>query len=121
MVRLIAFCTLFAAALIAADVKGAWRGVILTEMARETTGGQIPAYMVLEQVDGKVSGSAGRDEKMLFRIRDGRIERYRLIVETSPKEGSVLRFDLRVKGDSLEGEVAENGRIIGTAKLKKER
>jgi hypothetical protein len=90
-------------------------------MARETTGGQIPAYMALEQFDGKVTGSAGGSEKMLFRIREGRINGDRLTVEASPKEGSVLRFSLTVKGDVLEGDVEENGRPIGTAKLKKER
>ena len=119
--RLIAFCTLLTATLSAADVRGTWRGTIETQMARQTTGGQIPAYMSLEQLDGKVTGSAGGNEKMLFKIREGRIEGDRLIVEASPKEGSVLRFNLTVKGDVLEGDVEENGRIIGTAKLKRER
>jgi hypothetical protein len=112
---------LFAGALSAADVTGTWRGTITTEMARDTTGGQIPAYMALEQSDGKVTGSAGGSEKMLFKIREGRIEGDKLTVEASPKEGSVLRFYLAVKGDVLEGDVEENGRNIGTAKLKRER
>jgi hypothetical protein len=77
--------------------------------------------MVLQQVDGKVTGSAGGSEKMLFRIRDGQLNGDRLIVEASPKEGSVLRFLLTVKEDVLEGDVEENGRNIGTAKLKRER
>ena len=119
--RLCALCALFTATLAGADVTGTWRGSIATIMARETTGGQIPAYMALEQVDGKVTGSAGGSEKMLFRIREGRINGDHLTVEASPKEGSVLRFNLTVKGDVLEGEVEENGRLIGTAKLKKER
>jgi hypothetical protein len=119
--RLCALCTLFAATLAGADVTGTWRGSIATAMARETAGGQIPAYMALEQLDGKVTGSAGGSEKMLFRIREGRINGDRLIVEASPKEGTVLRFNLTVKGDVLEGDVAENGRPIGTAKLQKER
>ncbi len=119
--RLCAVCALFAATLAGADVTGTWRGSITTEMAREMTGGQIPAYMALEQMDGKVTGSAGGSEKMLFRIRDGRLNGDRLIVEASPKEGSVLRFNLTVKGDVLEGDVEENGRNIGTAKLKRER
>ena|SRR5437764_669850 len=119
--RLCAVCALFAATLAGADVTGTWRGSITTEMAHATTGGQIPAYMALEQMDGRVTGSAGGSEKMLFRIRDGRLNGDRLIVEASPKEGSVLRFNLTLKGDVLEGDVEENGRNIGTAKLKRER
>jgi hypothetical protein len=119
--RLIAVGIFFAAALGAADVTGTWRGAITTEMATQTTGGQIPAYMSLEQSDGKVAGSAGASEKMLFRIRQGSIEGDRLTIEASPKEGSVLRFLLTVNGNTLEGEVEENGRVIGTAKLTKER
>ena len=118
-IRLITLCILFAATL-AADVTGTWRGTITTEMARETTGGEIPAYMALQQADGKVTGSAGGSENMLFKIREGKIDGDRLIVEASPKEGSVLRFTLTVKGDVLEGDVAENGRNIGTAKLRRE-
>jgi hypothetical protein len=119
--RLIVVLTLFAAGLAIADVTGAWRGTITTEMARETSGGQIPAYMALAQSDGKVTGGAGGNEKMLFTIREGRIDGDRLIVEASPKKGSILRFHLTVKGDVLEGQVEENGRYIGTAKLTRER
>ena len=111
----------FAATMAAADVTGTWRGSITTAMARETTGGEIPAYMVLEQMEGKVTGSAGGSEKMLYRIREGSLSGDQLVVEASPKEGSVLRFHLTVRGDLLEGDVQENGRQIGTAKLKKER
>ncbi len=118
---LCALFALFAAATAAADVTGTWRGTISTEMARDTTGGDIPAYLVLEQSGGKVTGSAGGSEKMLFKILEGKLEGDRLTIEASPKEGTVLRFTLTVKGDVLEGDVAENGSNIGTAKLKKER
>ena len=119
--RLMALCTLLAAALAAADVTGTWRGTITSEMARDTNSGQIPAYMALQQSDGKITGSAGGSEKMLFKIREGKIEGDRLTVVASPREGAELRFNLTVKGDVLEGEVEENGRGIGTAKLKRER
>jgi len=114
-------CILCAATLAAIDVTGTWRGTITTEMARETTNERIPAYMALEQTDGKITGSAGGDEKMLFRIGEGRIDGDRLTVEASPKEGCVLRFNLVLKGDVLEGELEENSRNIGTAKLQRER
>ena len=119
--RLIALCAVFAATLAAANVTGTWRGTITTPMAAQTTGGEIPAYMALQQSDGKVTGSAGGNENMQFKIDEGKIEGDRLTIAASPKEGSVLRFTLVVKGDVLEGDVAENGRNIGTAKLKKER
>ena len=123
--RLIAICILFAATLfaatLAADVTGKWRGTITTEMASQTTGGQIPAYMVLEQSDEKISGKAGGSEKMLFNIQEGTLKGDRLTIEASPKSDSVLRFTLVVKGDVIEGEVEENGRNIGTAKLTRDR
>lgn len=119
--RLLALCTFLAAALAAADVTGTWRGTITTEMARDTSGGQIPAYLALQQSDGKITGSAGGSEKMLFKIKEGKIEGDRLTVVASPREGAELRFNLTVKGEVLEGEVEENGRNIGTAKLKRER
>jgi hypothetical protein len=56
---------------------------------------------------------------VLFKIRQGRISGDRLTIEASPREGAVLRFDLRVKGDVLEGTVEENGQTIGTARRKK--
>jgi len=56
-------CVLFAATLGAADVTGKWRGTVTTEMARQTTGGTIPAYMALQQSDGKVTGSAGEAKR----------------------------------------------------------
>jgi len=120
-VRLIVLGILCAAALTAAGVAGKWRGTITTEMARDTTGGEIPAYLALEQSDGKVTGSAGGNENMLFPIREGRFEGDRLTIEASPKQGSVLRFILKLNADVLAGDVEENGRTIGAAKLKRER
>jgi len=119
--RILALCTFFAATLAAADVTGTWRGTITTEMARQTTGGTIPAYMELKQTDGKVAGSAGANENMLFQIQEGTIEGDRLRVAASPKEGSLLRFILTVRGNVLEGGVEENGRNIGTARLTREK
>jgi hypothetical protein len=110
-------CALLTVSLSAADIAGRWRGTITTEMARETTGGSIPAYMVLEQSNHKVTGTAGPDEKMQVKIRTAVLEGDRLTVEASPREGAVLRFVLTVKGDTIEGDVAENGTVIGTAKL----
>jgi hypothetical protein len=118
--RIILLCTFFTATLAAAGVTGKWRGTITTEIASQTTGGQIPAFMILEQSDGKVTGSAGGSEKQLFKIRLGAIRGDRLTVEASPKDHAVLRFNLVLKGDVIEGEVEENGRAIGTAKLTRE-
>ncbi len=117
--RLIALCLLFAAVLAGTDVAGTWRGTIATEMARETTGGTIPAFMVLRQSDGRVTGTAGPSEDMQFQIQKGSLEGDRLMVEASPKEGSVRRFVLTLKDGTIEGEVQENGTLIGTAKLSK--
>ncbi len=119
--RLITLCVLLATTIAAADVTGKWRGSITTEMARQTTGGEVPSYMVLEQSGSKVTGSAGGSESLLFKIREGKIVGDRLTVEASPKEGSVLRFNLLVKADELDGDVEDNGRSIGTAKLKRVR
>ncbi|MDQ2946525.1 MAG: hypothetical protein M3Y27_11370 [Acidobacteriota bacterium] len=74
-----------------------------------------------ERCAENVSGNAGGSEKMLFKIREGTLNGDRLTIEAAPKEDSVLRFILVVKGDVMEGEVEENGRNIGTAKLTRER
>jgi hypothetical protein len=103
--RLLVLCALFAAALAADDVSGKWRGSI--------NNGEMPAYLVLEQNDGQVTGSAGGSEKMLFKIRKGTMESDRLTIEASPGEGTTLRFALVVKGGKMEGEVEENGKSIG--------
>src|SRR5438128_12447683 len=50
----------------------------------------------------------GGSEKMLYKIREGTIDGDRLIISASPKEGTVLRFLLTVKGDVMEGDVEEN-------------
>jgi hypothetical protein len=118
--RLLTLIVLAAASLAAADVSGKWRGTIQTEMAAQTDG-QMPAYMELQQADGKITGNAGGSEKMLFKIREGSMEGDRLTVVAFPKEDSELRFILTVKGDVLEGDVQENGRTIGVAKLTREK
>jgi hypothetical protein len=115
--RLIAVCVLFAASLAAADVAGRWRGTITSEMARETTGGSIPAYLVLSQSGDRITGTAGADEKMQFKIENASLQGDRLTVEASPKPDSVLRFVLTAKADILQGDVFENGTIIGSAKV----
>jgi hypothetical protein len=43
--RLMAIVMLLAGALAAAGITGTWRGTVATEMAHQTTGGQISAYM----------------------------------------------------------------------------
>lgn len=115
--RLLTVCILFAGSLAAADLTGKWRGTITTEMARDTSGGSIPAYMTLAQSDGKITGTAGGDEKTQFKIENGVLQGDRLTVEASPKQGAVLRFVLIAKSDTLEGDVLENGTLIGTARL----
>lgn len=42
-------------------------------------------------------------------------------VAASPKEGAELRFVLTVKSDTMEGDVIENGTLIGTARLTREK
>lgn len=118
--RLLTLLIFAVAALTAADVSGKWRGTIQTDMAAQTTGGEIPAYMELQQADGKITGSAGGSEKMLFKIKEGSIEGDRLTVVAFPKEDSELRFILTVKDNVLHGDVQENGQTIGTAKLTRE-
>ena len=63
----------------------------------------------------------GGNETMLFKLEEGKIEGNRLVVAASPEKGSVLRFLLAVKDNVLEGDVEENGRNIGTAKLTREK
>jgi hypothetical protein len=51
----------------------------------------------------------------------GSLKGDRLTVAASPAEGTVLRFLLKLDGDSLEGDLEENGNVTGTAKLTREK
>jgi hypothetical protein len=58
---------------------------------------------------------------MVFKITEGSLKGDRLTVAASPAEGTVLRFLLKLDGDSLEGDLEENGNVTGTAKLTREK
>ncbi|MGC9947410.1 MAG: hypothetical protein ABSF64_13660 [Bryobacteraceae bacterium] len=114
--RTIVACLFLAATALAANgVTGKWRGTITTD------NGQMPAYLALEQSGDKVTGLAGGSEKMVFKITEGSLKGDRLTVAASPAEGTVLRFLLKLDGDSLEGDLEENGNVTGTAKLTREK
>ena len=114
--RTILLCLFLAATALAANgVTGKWRGTITTD------NGQMPAYLALEQSGDKVTGLAGGSEKMVFKITEGSLKGDRLTVAASPAEGTVLRFLLKLDGDSLEGDLEENGNVTGAAKLTREK
>ncbi len=109
---------MLAAASAFADITGHWKGSIKSQMA-EQQGGSIPAYMVLKQNGSAITGSAGGNSDHQFPIEKGSIAGDKLTIEASPKAGTVLRFTLVLKGNTISGDVEENGRPIGTASLER--
>ena len=111
-VRTITLLLALASTLAAAGVTGKWKGTIKTD------GGEgMPAYMALEQSGNTVTGKAGGSETMVFNITLGKLEGDRLTIEASPRAGTVLRFVLTLKGDTLGGDAHENGNYVGAVSL----
>jgi hypothetical protein len=115
--KLFALCLLLAASLAAADVTGKWHGEITTHMADATMGGKIPAYLDLAQSGSTITGRAGGSADKTHEITGGKLEGDLLTLSASPSEGHLLIFKLTVKGDTLDGEVVEDGNVIGAARL----
>jgi len=97
---------LLALALIATNFAGTWTGTMTAVTTND------PALMVLVQDDNKVIGTIGPDRESQFRITKGSIDGETLTIEAQP--GGTLRFVMKMDGDTLAGNVFEDGQLIGT-------
>ena len=101
---------LLVASAIAGDVSGTWRGTI-TIPGQGGDGEESPAYMMLRQKDGQVTGSAGQDEGEVYPIRNGKVEGDQVRFEVAPGN-AVMTFVLKQDGEEMKGTVRreEDGR-----------
>lgn len=107
-----------AAAVAAPDVTGKWPGTI--EFANPDGGSRSePALVVLKQEGETVTGTGGPNESEQHPIQNAKLQGDRLTFEIVTGSGRTMRFDLKVAGDKIEGEVQGESRDGGkrTARL----
>src|SRR5215470_11194670 len=97
---------LLALALFATNFAGTWTGTMTAVTTND------PAFMVLAQDGNKITGTIGPDREAQFKITKASVDGDTLTVEAQP--GGTLRFVMRMNGDTLAGNVFEDGEIIGT-------
>src|ERR1044071_3219182 len=102
------FCILFAVALALAvapesDITGKWTGsfnmVAADGGAKDST-----ALLVLKQTGADITGTVGPNEDEQHAISKGKIEGDRITLE-STDGGLSIKFDLRLSGDRITGDV----------------
>jgi hypothetical protein len=106
---------LSAATLNAADVTGRWSGTLDFKNAGGATESG-PAYMILKQEGNKVTGTGGANETEQYPIQNGMLEGDKLTFE-SVSGGNTMYFDLRVKGEQIDGDIKGSGGSQLTAKI----
>ncbi|MGC9945798.1 MAG: hypothetical protein ABSF64_05455 [Bryobacteraceae bacterium] len=104
-----------AAALMAADVSGTWKGNVVVDdpTSGSTVDTQVRAE--LRQKADAVTGTIGRQEDQEGEsIKNAKLDGKRLTFEVSSAEASgLIKFELALDGDRLEGEMS--GTMDGTA------
>jgi hypothetical protein len=110
---------LSAATLNAADVTGRWSGTMDLKNAEGATGSG-PTYIILKQEGSKVTGTGGPNENEQYPIQNGKLEGDKLTFE-SVTGGNTMYFDLRVKGDQIDGDIkgGEGGKLTAKISVKR--
>jgi hypothetical protein len=103
--------------LMAAELTGTWVGSF--EIAGPN--GQTQAdrcYMMVKQSGTRITGTAGPDRGVQWRIQDGKADGDRITFAVFPPEGGRLTFELRLAGGHLKGEArGENQGMAFEAKV----
>lgn len=97
----------------AADVTGKWTGSMSLN-----SGGDQPAFAMLKQSGGVVTGSQGPSEDHQFPITSGHFDGKQLTIEARPG-ASVFKLSMKLEGNKLTGDVYEDDQKIGTVSLQK--
>lgn len=99
-IRLLLF-TLLPIALVA-DVSGTWTGTV----AADRPGGDVqPAFLILTEKNGRLTGTAGPSENDQRAIENGRVEGDRIRFEMTVAQ-QTMSFDLRMTQNRLSGSVS---------------
>lgn len=107
----------FALQLSAAELTGSWEGSFdITGPNGQTQSDR--CYMRLQQSGTRITGTAGPDKSIQWKIQNGKSEGTRITFEVRPPEGGRLMFDLRFADDHIKGEArGENQGLTIKAKV----
>src|SRR5258708_23939027 len=109
--RLLALVLLYTAAVNAADVSGRWLGVLALKGPSGGVQTQ-QVYLILNQQDSMLTGSAGNDEHSQSPIRNGRVAADQIVFEVG-----TVSMHLHLNGAVLEGMGSRTGGPGMTATL----
>jgi len=98
----------------AADVSGKWSGNVTAPGGEITTG-----YFDLRQTGEELSGTAGPSAQTQWPIRKGSIRGTKLEFEVAMPDQGVMRFDLTVEGERIQGEMSlvKGGEVQETSRI----
>ena len=104
----------------AADATGKWSGTV--EIVVDGQSRSEPAFLILKQDGATLTGSGGPREQEQHALRNGKVEGDKVTFEIArgENEDRVMRFNLTITGDSIDGEVsapAKDGGQLDRAKL----
>jgi len=88
-----------------AGVSGKWSGTLDVKREDGSTKAE-PAYLILRQEAATLSGSAGPHEGEQLSLKNGQVEGDRVTFEITMGNDRTVAFDLKVKGDQLEGDLS---------------
>ncbi len=91
---------LLALAAAAADVSARWSGTLTPE-----GGDANPAYVILKQSGGSLTGSGGPDEGQQWPLENGKVAGDKVSFEVKSPDNTVYKCELLLAGDSLKGDV----------------
>ena len=100
------------------DLTGVWTGTL-----NRNDGGSSTAYLDLKQKDTDVTGSCGQDVDHQSAIAHGKVATVKEVTtvtfDSTPPDGSVMKFDLSFVNGRLKGKVVadRNGKRIGDGTL----
>jgi len=107
------FCVLAAGGVLMADVTGTWSGSF------DSSDRKGSAHLILKQEGTTVTGTAGPDPKMQLPIRKGVAGGDGALTFEIEEGNSVMRFELRVKGDEISGAIhRETNGVVQKSTLK---
>lgn len=87
--------------ILSADVTGKWSGTINVRQEGEQK--VLGVLLILKQEDGKVTGTAGGDERDRHAIQKGAVDGDAVTIEVAGDD-DVIYLDLKIDGDQMTGD-----------------
>jgi hypothetical protein len=89
----------------AADVTGKWSGTFTVTGPDGSAGDPNPAFLILKQDGGALTGTAGGDETEQFPIENAKLVNNKITGTVNPSDGATYTVSLTVSGDRMAGDV----------------